>query len=257
MSVYDGMASDFDRRRALPNGVPETIRNAVLRAGLPPRPRLLDLGAGTGRIGWPFVRAGDDYTGADLSFGMLRTFAARHRGVRLTQADGALLPFRDASFDAVMLIQVLSGVPGWRAFLADAMRVLRPAGTLITGRVVAPDDGIDAQMKFRLAAILDSMDIHPYRGTPRDDALSWLDRQMHAPHILTAANWVAERTPRGFIERHGSGARFSVVADAIRQEAMLRLGAWAVEQFGSLDTVWAEQHRFELTIHRRQQGTVT
>src|SRR5579864_5842737 len=98
MSVYDDMAPDFDRRRALPDGVPEAIRDAVLRAGLPPRPRLLDLGAGTGRIGWPFVRAGDDYTGADLSFGMLRAFADRDPGARLIRADGAVLPFRDASF---------------------------------------------------------------------------------------------------------------------------------------------------------------
>jgi SAM-dependent methyltransferase len=251
------MAPDFDRRRSLPDGVPETIRDAVLRAGLPPRPRLLDLGAGTGRIGWPFVRAGDDYTGADLSFGMLQTFADRHRGVRLIRADGAMLPFRDATFDAVMLIQVLSGVPGWRRFLADAVRVLRPAGALIAGRVVAPDDGVDAQMKSRLATILDGMDIHPYRDTPRDDALAWLERQMPAPTILTAASWVAERTPRGFIERHGSGARFSVLADVVRQDAMHRLGVWATERFGSLDTGCAEQHRFELIIHRRQQGTVT
>jgi ubiquinone/menaquinone biosynthesis C-methylase UbiE len=257
MSVYDAMAPDFDRRRALPDGVPETIRHTVLGSGLPPRPRLLDLGAGTGRIGWPFVRAGDDYTGADLSFGMLRTFTDRHRGVRLTQADGAMLPFRDATFDAVMLIQVLSGVSGWRRFLADAVRVLRPAGALIMGRVVAPDDGVDAQMKIRLAAILHSMDIHPYRDTPRDDALSWLVRQMPDPTILTAADWVAERTPRGFIERHGSGARFSMLADTVRRDAMRRLGVWAADRFGSLDTVRAERHRFELIIHRHQQGTVT
>jgi SAM-dependent methyltransferase len=257
MNVYDDMAFDFDRRRALPDGVPETIRDTVLRAGLLSRPCLLDLGAGTGRIGWPFVRAGDDYTGADLSFSMLRTFADRHPGARLTQADGAMLPFGDASFDVVMLIQVLSGVPGWRRFLADAVRVLRPAGALIAGRVIALDDGVDAQMKSHLAAILDSMDVHPYRDTPRDDALSWLEWQMPTPTVLTAASWVTEHTPRGFIERHGSGARFSVLSDAVRQDAMHRLGVWAAEQFGSLDTVCAEQHRFELIIHRRQQGTVT
>ena len=74
------------------------------------RPRVLDLGAGTGRIGWPFVAAGDDYVGVDLSFGMLREFARRSResmpAPRLVQADGERLPFRDATFDAVLLIQV-------------------------------------------------------------------------------------------------------------------------------------------------------
>ena len=193
MSVYDAMAADFDRRRALPDGVAEAIRQTVLGAGLPARPSVLDLGAGSGRIGWPFVRAGDDYVGLDLSAGMLRTFAARHPGVRLVQADGAGLPFRDESFDAVLLIQVLSGVPGWRALLADARRVLRRSGALFVGRVVAPDDGIDAAMKAQAAAILDAMGVHPYRDKPRDRALAWLVAAMPDPAVLTVASWTAER----------------------------------------------------------------
>ena len=48
------------------------------------RARLLDLGAGTGRIGRPFVAAGDDYVGVDLSLGMLREFA-RRAGARQPQ----------------------------------------------------------------------------------------------------------------------------------------------------------------------------
>jgi hypothetical protein len=32
MAVYDAMAPAFDRRRALPDGVPETIRAAILDA---------------------------------------------------------------------------------------------------------------------------------------------------------------------------------------------------------------------------------
>src|SRR5436305_509129 len=82
-------------------------------------PRLLDLGAGSGRIGAPFVAAGDDYVGVDLSAGMLREFAARtERVARLVQADGARLPFGDAAFDAVLLIQVFGGLSGWREFIA-------------------------------------------------------------------------------------------------------------------------------------------
>src|SRR4051812_25298880 len=77
MSVYDGVAPSFERHRALPEGVPEKIRAAILVAVSSPRPRLLDLGAGTGRIGWCFAEAGDDYVAVDLSLGMLREFARR------------------------------------------------------------------------------------------------------------------------------------------------------------------------------------
>jgi ubiquinone/menaquinone biosynthesis C-methylase UbiE len=254
-SVYDAIAPAFDRRRALPDGVPEAIRDAVLRAGLPPLPRLLDLGAGSGRIGRPFVQAGDDYTAVDRSFGMLRTFAGRLPAARLAQANGACLPFADASFDVVLLVQVLRGVPRWRQLLTDTLRVLRPDGALIAGRVIAPDDGIDARMKTRLAEILAGMDTYPYRDNPRNAAMAWLASSLPAPTVLTAAAWLAARTPRGFLERHGGGARFSTLPEPVKQEALRRLAAWAIEECGSLDIARAENYRFELTIHRVQPGT--
>src|ERR1700716_2162097 len=113
MSVYDAAAPAFERHRALPDGVPEAIRALVLEAADASSPRLLDLGAGTGRIGIPFIAAGADYVGGDLSFGMLSEFKRRAadaaRAPRLVQADGERLPFADASFDVIMLIQVFGG----------------------------------------------------------------------------------------------------------------------------------------------------
>jgi precorrin-6B methylase 2 len=51
------MAAGFERQRALPEGVARSIRQAILAAlASEDRPRLLDLGAGTGRIGWPYRR---------------------------------------------------------------------------------------------------------------------------------------------------------------------------------------------------------
>jgi predicted TPR repeat methyltransferase len=55
--------------------LPRAVRAAVLAALATPAPRLLELGAGTGRFGRPFVAAGDAYVGIDLSFGMLQEFA--------------------------------------------------------------------------------------------------------------------------------------------------------------------------------------
>jgi SAM-dependent methyltransferase len=173
------------------------------------------------------------------------------------QADGARLPFADATFDAVLLVQVLSGAHGWQPLLTDALRVVRPGGAMIAGRVVAPDDGIDAQMKARLATILDNIDVHPYRDKPRDDALSWLVRTIPERTVLTAATWAAERTPAAFLDRHAGGARFSVLDATVKQDAMHRLADWAARQFGSLDAAFDEHFQFELTIHRLQQGTPT
>ena len=248
MSTYDAVAQTFDRHRALPDGAVQAIRNAVLAAVAAPRPRLLDLGAGTGRIGWPFVAAGDDYVGVDVSFGMLRAFRkriGRPNGLALVQSDGQLLPFADAAFDGVLLVQVFGGLRGWRRLMAEARRVLTPAGTLIVGRTLAPEDGVDARMKHHLALLLDEMRVAPGVNA-RDEVQRWLDATATAATCVIAATWDAERTPRGFLERHRTGARFSTLPDPIRADALGKLATWATGTFGSLDAAHCEPHRFEL-----------
>jgi SAM-dependent methyltransferase len=256
VSAYDAAAAGFDRHRALPDGVPDAIRAAILAAfDAHAHPRLLDLGAGTGRIGRPFAAAGDDYVGVDLSLGMLREFTVRAgedgRPPRLVRADGERLPFADATFDVVMLIQVVGAVRRWRRLLDEARRVLRATGALITGRTVAPAEGVDAQMKRRLAALLGEMSLTP-DGNARDDVRRVLESAAHGNIHVFAAAWDAERTPGGFLERHRTGARFSALPPNVKDEALRRLAAWAEQRFGSLDAVFSERHMFELQIYKFQ-----
>jgi ubiquinone/menaquinone biosynthesis C-methylase UbiE len=251
-SAFDIAAPTFERHRALPDGVPEAIRRAILDAVEATSPRLLDVGAGSGRIGAAFVAAGDDYVGVDLSFPMLGEFAQRG-ATRLVQADGARLPFANACFDAVMLIQVFGGMRRWRDVLAEAQRVLRPAGALVVGRTVAPADGIDEQMKQRLAAILDDIGAGSQRMNVREDALHALERIARSTRFEAAA-WIAARTPRAFLERHRTGARFAALRARIKDEALSRLGAWATAAFGSLDATFSERRAFELTVFRFDRG---
>jgi ubiquinone/menaquinone biosynthesis C-methylase UbiE len=255
MSAYDAAAPSFERHRALPDGVAETVRTALLDAlAAPSAPCLLDLGAGTGRIGRAFVAAGDDYVGLDLSFGMLREFARSvpplARTPRLVRANGESLPFRDAAFDAVMLIQIFGGMGGWRRLLGEARRVLRPTGALVVGRSVTPVDGLDAQMKQYLESLLAQMAVQPGAMNARADAQNWLQSVADTQAHMVAATWTAERTPRRFIDRHRTGARFSALPPAIKEAALAKLGDWAATRFGSLDTVRSERHEFELRIFR-------
>jgi ubiquinone/menaquinone biosynthesis C-methylase UbiE len=260
MSDYDPVAPSFDRHRALPDGVPEAIRAAILASiDAPSRPLLLDLGAGTGRIGSPFVAAGDDYVGVDLSLGMLREFARRggardSHPPRLVQADGRRLPFRDATFDAVMLIQVFGADQSWRPLATEARRVLRSPGVLVIGQTTMPPHGLDEQMKQRLASFLDRMAVPFHHRKPRGDVQRWFESIAQSHTRLVAAEWNADRTPRGFLSRRGTGARFAALPQPIKEEVLRKLSTWATATFGSLDAVFSERHAFELRVFRFREG---
>lgn len=250
MSAYDAAAPTFERHRALPEAVPRAIRAAVLAALASPSPRLLDLGAGTGRIGEAFAAAGDDYVGVDLSLGMLRAFATRDgdpEAPRLAQADGECLPFADASFDAVMLIQMFGGMRGWRRVLAEARRVLRPRGVLLIGRAVAPADGLDARLKARLLEVCAARGVEIKRQNAREDVERSLG-DVAARRTVTVATWSAERSPRRYLDRQRTGARFAVLPAAVTEDVLGAVADWAVTTFGGLDTAVRETHAFELQI---------
>jgi ubiquinone/menaquinone biosynthesis C-methylase UbiE len=260
MRAFDAAAPSFERYRVLPDGVLEAIRAAILESiAASSRSRLLDLGAGSGRIGRAFVAAGDAYVGVDLSFLMLREFLRRTEGKgprpRVAQADGQLLPFADSSFDAVMLIHVFGGLSGWRPVLREAIRVLQSAGTLVTGHSLGPADGVDAQMKQRLASLLREMGVVGDPPRPRDDVMSWLESAASDSAHVIAAEWNADRSPRQFLDRHRTGARFSALPESIREQALEGLSAWAAATFGSLDAIRSERHAFELQVFRFSPGT--
>jgi ubiquinone/menaquinone biosynthesis C-methylase UbiE len=251
-SAYDAVAREFDHHRSLPDSAREAIRTAVLGAVCLPRPRVLDLGAGTGRIGRAFVASGDDYVGVDLSLGMLREFAQWRDRVRcpaaLVQGNGQRLPFRDAAFDAVLLVQVVGAAQDWRLLVEEARRVLRPTGALVVGHAVAPPAGIDAQMKQRLAMALEELGISSYHMETRGVVQPWLEARARASRRIIAAEWVADRSPAMFLSRQKTGARFSHLAESIQTTALNKLSEWAIAQFGSIDATFSEQHAFELQI---------
>jgi SAM-dependent methyltransferase len=85
--------------------------------------RLLDVGCGTGWLARHFT----DYTGIDGSPAAVEEAARHGRDVRLGDV-GEPLPFPDASFDGVVLKDLLEHVSDPVAVVAEARRVLKPSG---------------------------------------------------------------------------------------------------------------------------------
>jgi ubiquinone/menaquinone biosynthesis C-methylase UbiE len=250
-AAFDATAASFERHRALPGSVPEVVRSAIWQAvRLPmPTPRVLDLGAGTGRFGKAFVAAGDSYAGIDMSLAMLLEFRASCKNAFLAQADGRQLPFCNGAFDVVLLMQVLSGASDWQSVLNEARRVLRRGGSVIVGHTVSPESGIDAQLKRRLRDILEEMKVAWHQSQQsRKHALAFLESISKLNTHLLASSWNVKTTAREFLQRHRTGARFAALPVDIQEEALEKLRAWAETTFGSVDAEFREKRSFELDI---------
>ncbi|HYI14111.1 MAG TPA: class I SAM-dependent methyltransferase [Thermomicrobiales bacterium] len=255
MGDFDAVAPQFETHRALPGEVAPLIRDAVWQATSAVAGRLvLEIGAGTGRIGHAFQAAGDAYVGMDLSRGMLDAFVARERAggslaSQLVQGDGRALPFADDTFDAVLLVQVLSGQREWREVLGEAQRVLRPGGGLVLGRTVPPADGVDRRMRAQLTAILAGLRAPTVPvGARMPEAVAWLAPQARWHTHVIAAAWDQERSPSAFLARQPSGARFAALPAGVQATALARLEAWACATFGGLDASASERWEFEIDV---------
>jgi SAM-dependent methyltransferase len=171
---------------------------------------------------------------------------------QLVQANGQRLPFRDASFDAVMMMQVLGAAPYWSPLASEALRVLRSPGTLVIGNSVTPTGGVDAKMKRRLALLLGEMGAPSYHNDARDEVIGLLNSIAATSSRVVAADWESVRTPKAFLDRQPSGAQFAGLPTRIKDEALLKLRVWAAATFGSLDAAFTEKYMFELRIFEFQ-----
>jgi ubiquinone/menaquinone biosynthesis C-methylase UbiE len=99
----------------------------------PPRPNVLEIGTGPGRLAAKVVTRNVCFTGIDLSQTMVQ--ACQHRigpGHTLIHHDVSRgLPFADETFDYIYSIRVLKYVRDLSELLRDAHRVLAPGGTLL------------------------------------------------------------------------------------------------------------------------------
>jgi SAM-dependent methyltransferase len=100
--------------------------------------RVLDVGCGDGNYTVPSAELTGWAIGVDSSEVMLQ--AARRRSaisgsVDYVQAIGEELPFRDCTFDILLIVTVLCFVRNPQTLISEACRVLRPGGRLLIGEL--------------------------------------------------------------------------------------------------------------------------
>jgi hypothetical protein len=85
-------------------------------------------------------------------------------------------------------------------------------------------------------------------GGSRDDLRQWMLTTARRIDEVVAARWDATRSPLDFLERHATGARFTALPRAVRDEALQRLREWAFATFGNVNTMFTESHEFVLAL---------
>ena len=128
---FHRQAGDYDDHAVVQKRVVERLTDQLQAQGLHPA-RLLDVGAGTGRL---LASLRELYpeslaVGADLALGMCRTASLNlaGAGVQIVNADAERLPFASAAFDLVISTSTFQWLGSLDRAFGEARRVLAPGG---------------------------------------------------------------------------------------------------------------------------------
>jgi SAM-dependent methyltransferase len=125
------MAGDFGVVAKSVAGAAEAF---VVRLGIEPGMRVLDVACGTGNVAIPASRLGAVVTGVDIASNLLvqarERAAAEGLTVTFDEGDAEALPYADASFDVVVTMFGAMFAPRPELVAAELARVLKPGGLL-------------------------------------------------------------------------------------------------------------------------------
>lgn len=157
--AYDALVSREDKDRNLP----AALAAALARGGARPR-RIVELGAGTGRVTRLLAGLADEVRAYDGSAHMIEGARARLAdapSIRWGVADNAALPEPDGEADGAVAGWTIGHVTGFhpdawqahaRAALAEMRRVVRPGGVLVVIETLGTGQDHPAPPNERLAA---------------------------------------------------------------------------------------------------------
>jgi ubiquinone/menaquinone biosynthesis C-methylase UbiE len=126
---YTRISKTYDSYRSIPE---EVLGHLVELGSIDGRSRVLDLGCGTGNAAAALrERAGGRVIGMDRSTAMLKKAGAKTVPVVCGNADGATLPFKSSSFDAIISIYVVHHIANLSGLFSECRRVLARGSLVI------------------------------------------------------------------------------------------------------------------------------
>jgi SAM-dependent methyltransferase len=236
---FDRAAEYYDRTRTFGDEA-NRAETELLVSELRSRSRVLEVGVGTGQVAMRLNAAGISMFGVDLSAAMLRKLVAKTDGaapIPVVAGDAARMPFRDGTFDGVVMRHVLHLIPLWRNVVEELVRVVRPSGIVLVNHGGFSELGRAIRGK-----------IEEFVGRPLPAAgLAW--ERWQDLEAAMAAHGAArralpsvvdhDREPLSHTVAELEANRFSwtwPLREEERLAAVARLRPWLEERYGPLDT---------------------
>ncbi len=97
--------------------------------------KVLDAGAGTGRLSIRLFKAGADVTALDISPEMLEILKQKEPAIKTVEGDMENMPLPDGSFDMVFSSLALVHIKKVEPFLDECYRVLKDNGILVLANI--------------------------------------------------------------------------------------------------------------------------
>lgn len=206
LKSFDRVADVYDETRGLPDDVSARIGDALtaMLRRVAERPRLLEVGVGTGRMAVPLAERGVRVAGIDISPAMLARLRTKRRDIDMMLAEASRPPLREGTFDAALFVHILHLVPDAGATLRATLPLVRPGGVVIVGSddhsntVREEADRIVQDAMAEAAGLADEPRVF-HRGS---ELLQDLLRERGARvESLTLAAWESSITGRRVLER--------------------------------------------------------
>ena len=239
---FSGNANVYDRRHGALLG--DVLQRLAAAADLQPGVRLLDIGAGTGRVAVPLAGLGCEVVALEPATGMVKELRrkAGATNVRVISGEGAHLPFGPARFGAVVIARVLYLTPAWRDVLREASSVLAPGGRLLHEWANGETDEPWVQIREKARALFEQAGIdapfHPGVRSERE-VDEWLGTLGFARTAILSTGPGPSLTLAEFLRRliDGEFSYIWKVPKHVQEECLPRLQSWAKHTFNLDETV--------------------
>ena len=249
---FDQAAENYDKTRPLFDVTADVgIRSLLEAAG--EGARILEVGAGTGRISIPLLERGADLIGCDLSAKMLGRQRGKYPAARLVQSDAVFLPFSSGHFDCVLVVHVMHLIGPWREALGEFKRVIKAGGAFLNVSTYSTvGESTRVQMRDHWRRWLESQGVdvrHPgaQSGEELKNEFRILGARLKEVEVVRFAHTYTLGEELNRYESRVYSETWSV-PDAIYQASLAELRLWAEHEFGDLNSEHEETSRFVFDV---------